>query len=149
MGGVTWPGNALPSVSFEPAWGEPRECGSPHPVKTTPANSSTHAFPPQPQKKTSHHEGSLTNGPKRNPPIIPFLNPDPIVHLIGQSNNAPIIKDGQRVTALIDWGAQVSSISCGFCEHLALEVHPLGRLLELEGTGGSAIPNLGYIEVNL
>ena len=32
---------------------------------------------------------------------------------------------------------------------MTLEVHSLGGLLELEGTGGSAIPYLGYIEVNL
>ena len=32
---------------------------------------------------------------------------------------------------------------------MTLEVHPLGRLLELEGTGGSAIPFLGCIEGNL
>ena len=53
------------------------------------------------------------------------------------------------MTALIDSGVQVSSISCGYCDLLALMVHPLGRLLALEGTGGSAIPYLGYIEVNL
>ena len=57
--------------------------------------------------------------------------------------------DGQKVTALIDWGAQVTSISSGFCKLLTLEVHPLGQLLELEGARGSAILYLGYIEVNL
>ena len=28
-------------------------------------------------------------------------------------------------------------------------VHPLDRLLELEGTRGSAIPYVGYVEVNI
>ena len=60
-----------------------------------------------------------------------------------------MIVDGQKVTAVIDLGAQVSSISSGFCDLLALEVHTLGRLLELEGPGGSVIPYLGYVEVNL
>ena len=32
---------------------------------------------------------------------------------------------------------------------MAPKVNPLERLLELEGTGGSAIPYLGYVEVNL
>ena len=32
---------------------------------------------------------------------------------------------------------------------MTLKVHPLGRLLALEGTGGSTIPYLGYVEVNL
>ena len=46
----------------------------------------------------------------------------------------------------IDLGAQISRISSGFCELLTLEVYPLGQLLELEGTGGSAIPYLGYVD---
>ena len=53
------------------------------------------------------------------------------------------------MTALIDSGAQVSTISTGFCKLLTLEVHPLGLLLELEGTRDSAIPYLRYVEVNL
>ena len=57
--------------------------------------------------------------------------------------------DGQKVIALIDSSTQVYSINSGFCKLLTLEIHPLGELLELEGTGGSAIPYLGYIEVNL
>ena len=50
---------------------------------------------------------------------------------------------------LINLGAQVLSVSSWFCEDLALQIQPLGRLLELEGTGSSAIPYLGYVEVNL
>ena len=53
------------------------------------------------------------------------------------------------MTALIDCSAQLSNISSRYCDLLALEVHPLGRLLELEGTGGSSIPYLGYVDVNL
>ena len=53
------------------------------------------------------------------------------------------------MTAEIDSGAQVSSVNSGFCEHMTLEVHPMGRLLELESTGSFAIPSLGYIDVNL
>ena len=51
--------------------------------------------------------------------------------------------------ALIISSAQVSSVSSQFCEELVLEIQPLGQLLELEGTGCSAIPYLGFIEVNL
>ena len=36
---------------------------------------------------------------------VPFLNPDPIAHLVGHSNEAPVIMDGQRATALINMGA--------------------------------------------
>ena len=80
---------------------------------------------------------------------IPFLNPDPIAHLIGHSNKAPVIIDGQEVAALIDLGAQVSSISPQFCEELTLQIQPPGQLLMLEGMGGAAIPYLRYVEVNL
>ena len=61
----------------------------------------------------------------------------------------PVVIGGQEVTALINSGAQVSSISTQFCEDLALPIQPLGQLLELEGTGGAAIPYLGFVEVNL
>ena len=50
--------------------------------------------------------------------------------------------------ALTDTSAQVSSVSSQFCEELALEIQLLGQLLELEGTGGTTIPHLGFVEVN-
>ena len=80
---------------------------------------------------------------------VPFLKPDPTAHLVGCSNEAPVIMNGQRMTALIDSGAQISSISSWFCEDLTLQTHALGRLLELEGTGGSVILYLRYVEGNL
>ena len=57
--------------------------------------------------------------------------------------------DKQETMALIDSAAQVSRVRSQFCEELALEIQPLGQLLELEGTGGSTIPCLGFVEVNL
>ena len=80
---------------------------------------------------------------------VPFLNLDPIAHLVGWSNEAPVIVDGQKVTKLINSGTQVSSVSSGFCEQMALMFHPLDQLLELKGTRGSGIPYLVYVEVNL
>ena len=61
----------------------------------------------------------------------------------------PVVVDGCKVTALIDLGAQVSNISAQLCEDLGLEIQPLGWLLELEGTGGAAIPYLRFVELNL
>ena len=117
---------------------------SPLHVKATQASSRPHTFPLQAQTKNRWHEARQT-GPRGTAPVIPFLNPDHV----GLSSEAPLIVDGQKVTALIDSDAQVSSISSGFCDLLALEVHPLGRLLELESTGGSIILYLGYVEANL
>ena len=57
--------------------------------------------------------------------------------------------DGCKVTALVDSGAQVSNISAQLCEKLGLKIKPLGQLLELEGTGGTAITYLRFVEVNL
>ena len=83
------------------------------------------------------------------PEVVPFLNPDPIACLVGCSNEAPVIVDEQRMTSLIDMGAQVSSISSQFCKDLVLQIQPLGQLLELEGTEGATIPYLRFMEVNL
>ena len=71
------------------------------------------------------------------------------MHLVGCSNKAPVVVDGQETTALIDSGTQMSSISTQFCKNFALQIQPLGWLLELEGTGGAAIPYFGFVEVNL
>ena len=70
----------------------------------------------------------------------PFLKPDPIAQLVGHSNKVPVVIDGQEVTALIDLGTQVSSISTQFCKDLALPIQPLGQLLELRGDRGSSHP---------
>ena len=69
--------------------------------------------------------------------------------MVGCANEAPVVVDGCEVTALVDSWPQVSTISVKFCEELDLEIQPLGQLLELEGTGGAAIPYLGFVEVNL
>ena len=62
-----------------------------------------------------------------------FLNPDPISHLVGQSNEAQVIVDRLEMTAQIDFGDQVSGST--FCGDLVLQIQPLGQLLELQGTG--------------
>ena len=60
-----------------------------------------------------------------------------------------VVIDGHEVTALIDSRAQVSNISVQLCQDLDLKIQPLGWLLELEVTGGAAIPYLGFIEDNI
>ena len=71
------------------------------------------------------------------------------MQLVGYANEAPVVVDGCKVTALVDSGAQVSNISAQLCAKLGLKIQPLGWLLELEGTGGAAIPYLRFVEVNL
>ena len=61
----------------------------------------------------------------------------------------PVVIDGHEVAALIDLGAQVLNISTQLCKDLGLKIQPLGQLLEVEGTGGAAIPYLRFVEVNL
>ena len=80
---------------------------------------------------------------------IPFLDPDPVLHLVGHANEVPVVLDGCKVTVLIDLGAQVSNISVQLCKDLDIKIKPLGWLLELEGTEGAAIPYLRFVEVNL
>ena len=88
-------------------------------------------------------------GPQEVTPTVPFLNPHPITCLVGWSDEAPIIVDGQKVATLINSGVQVSSVSSEVFKQMTIKVHPLDRLVELEGTRGSAIPYLGYVEVNI
>ena len=126
-----------------------REC-SPTPCQNQlqqPTVGPQHSLPDPEPKLTTVKAAQSTGWPEVAP--VPFLNPDPVVHLVGCSNEAPVIVDGQRMTVLIDSGAQVSSISSQFCEDLVLQIQPLSWLLELEGTGGSTIPYLVFMDVNL
>ena len=78
---------------------------------------------PNPNPKPTHMKAAKRKRWQQVIPI-PFLNPDPIEHLIGCSNEAPVIIDGQEVTVLIDLGVQVLSISAQFCKELTLQIQP-------------------------
>ena len=111
------------------------------------AVSSKHSLC-DPKPKLTQEKAVNQKGWKGIAPI-PFLNPDPVAQLVGHANEAPVVVDGQDVTALVDLGAQVSNISAQLCKEIGPEIQPLGQLLELEGTGGAAIPYLRFVEVNL
>ena len=57
------------------------------------------------------------------------------------------------MTALVDTGSQISTLTEGFCNERGLRILPLRNLMErvlhLEGTGGITIPYKGYVEANL
>ena len=106
-----------------------------------PTVGSQHSLPDPKPKLTIIKVAQKKGQPEVTP--VSFLNPDPITQLVGCSNEAPVIIDGQETTVLIDLGAQVSSVSSHFCEELALQIQPLGQLLELEGTGVQPSHTLG------
>ena len=78
-----------------------------------------------------------------------YHNPDPLLRLIGPANEATIIVEGQEFKALIDSGAQLSTISESLVTALKLPVHKLNTLIEAEVSGGGTIPYIGYVEARL
>ena len=143
--GAIWPESVqLPATQLNRE-GDPRECSqTPH---KSYAVSSKHSLC-NPKPKLTQDKAVKQRGQKGITPIL-FLNPNPVAQLIGQGNEALVVVDGHEVAALVDLGAQVLNISAELCEELGLEIQPFGRLLELEGTGGAAIPYLGFVAVNL
>ena len=78
-----------------------------------------------------------------------YHNPDPLLRLIGPANEATIIIEGQEFKALIDSGAQLSTISESLVTALKLPVHKLNTLIEAEVSRGGIIPYVGYVEARL
>ena len=78
-----------------------------------------------------------------------YYNPDPMVRLIGEANESMIQVNDHVVKALIDSGAQVSTMAEGLAQLMNLKVHKLKKILKIEGTGGGDMPYHGYVEVDL
>ena len=57
--------------------------------------------------------------------------------------------DDVECLALVDSGAQISTITIGIVKQLELKIYQLDRILKVETTGGGDIPYTGYVEVNL
>ena len=76
-------------------------------------------------------------------------NLNPWTRLIGRANEEQIMINGHPVTALLDTGSQVTHISEAFCQANNIQIHPLDKLVEIEGTGGDLIKYIGYIESTL
>ena len=49
-----------------------------------------------------------------------YLNPDPLVRLIGESNETTVKIEGQKFNSLIDSGAQISQLTASLVKALDL-----------------------------
>ena len=78
-----------------------------------------------------------------------YHNPDPFVRLIGDANEAPAIVEGVPITSLVDSGACMPAMVKSFAKELRLEIKPLKKILDIEGTGGGTVPYYGYVECRL
>ena len=64
---------------------------------------------------------------------------NPWTKLIGRANEEQNMINGHPVTALLDTGSQVTHISEAFCQANKFQIHPLDKLVEIEGTGGTLL----------
>ena len=69
--------------------------------------------------------------------------------MIGPANESDIFVDDVKITALIDSGAQLSTITKRFAAQLGLKVQAIKTLLNVEGTGGAGVPYTGYVVANM
>ena len=74
--------------------------------------------------------------------IQKYHNPDPLLRLIGLANEATILIEGQQLVALIDSGAQLSTMSESLVQALKLPIHKLNTLIEAEVSGGGELLTL-------
>ena len=81
--------------------------------------------------------------------MLEYHNPDPLVRLIGKTNEAPAVVDGVPITCLIDSGSNMSAMVKSFAKELGLEIKPLHTILDIEVTGGGTCPYYGYVECRL
>ena len=51
-----------------------------------------------------------------------YLNPDPLVRLIGEANEAIVKIEGQKFDSLIDSGAQISQLTESLVKALDLKI---------------------------
>ena len=69
--------------------------------------------------------------------------------MTGEATGSHVFIDDVECTALINSGAQISTITISFTQSLALEIKKLQRIISIEGTRGRKAPYFGYIEINL
>ena len=78
-----------------------------------------------------------------------YHNPDPLYRLAGEINESTVLVEGKKARTLIDSGSQLTSISLAWVKKLTLYLQQLYSVLQIEGSGGSEVPYLGYVEACL
>ena len=105
---------------------------------------SGESFPvDQPSIETSTEKEANRLAHKKN------ISNNPWARLIGRANEEQIVINGHPETALLDYGSQVTHISEAFWQAYSIQIHPLDKLVEIEGTWGDIIKYIGYIEATL
>ena len=78
-----------------------------------------------------------------------YHNLNPLLRRIGPANEATIIVGEQQFLALIDTGAQLSTMSKSLVQALKLPIHKVNNLIEVEVSGGGTTPYTGYVKARL
>ena len=76
-----------------------------------------------------------------------YHNPDPLVRLIGKTNEASAVVDGVPITCLIDSGSCMSAMVKSFAKELNLEIKPLHTILDIEDTGVELVLTMDMLNV--
>ena len=77
-----------------------------------------------------------------------YHNPDLLVRLMGEANEAPTIVEGVPITSLVDSGACMSAMVKSFAEESQLEIKLLKTILDVEAMGGVVqYPIMGMLNV--
>ena len=93
----------------------------------------SHSPVDQPSIETSEEKEANRLAQREN------LSHNPWSRLIGRVNEEQIVNNGHPVTALLDTGRQVTHISEAFCQANNIQIHPLDKLVEIEGTVGTLL----------
>ena len=108
--------------------------------KATISPSHSH---PNLEPRPANMKAARQSGQREVAPAVPFLNLDPTSCLVGQSNEAHIIVDGQKVIMLNDSGVQVSTNKLRVLQADGPEGPPSRQATETRGYQQSHHPILG------
>ena len=85
------------------------------------------------ESTTEEKEAEVLVGQTKLPPS------DPWAKLVCRANEDQIVINGHPVTAFLDTESQVTHMSEAFCQAKGFQIHPLSQLVEIQGTGGTAL----------